>query len=117
MSTKRTLVEAEQAPNTKRQLAQLEVVLATDEEEIRSNKRKAGIADFVEDEPESQKSPKKSIERALKLDTSKIFDLSAGDDVSSSSMSTVVTTSSSADSDAPLTPRQARALAKEAFER
>ena len=117
MSSKRTLVEAEEAPNAKRQLAPLDVDVTIDEEELRSNKRKVDTLEFVEDEAEPQKSPKKSIDRALKIDTAKMYDISTEGDASSSSVATVVTSTSSAENEEPLTPRGARAFAKAAFER
>ena len=116
MSTKRMLGEAEEAPHSKRQPSVLEIILET-EEELRPNKRKVDNVDLVDNETEPQKSPKKSMDRSIRMDAQYVEDLTTEDVGSSSHIVTMTAATAAVPVEEPLTPRQPHVLVKSALER
>ena len=112
MSSKRTLGDAEDAPNSKRQQSVLDLVFET-EEELRTNKRKVDTLELIDHETEPQKSPKKSTERVPRFEASKVEDLTFEGVSSSSNIATTTAASAVVTVEKPLSPKQSRAAIPE----
>ena len=107
MSSKRTLGDAEDAPNSKRQQSDLDIILEIDEE-VRTNKRKVDTLELIDHETEPQKSPKKSMERLPTFEAPEVEDLTF-EGVSSSSNIVTTTASLAVVSAEHIISRQSRA--------